>query len=337
VNDDSPEVLTALKAVRVASELCRQVRKDFVSAESILKDDQSPVTTADFASQAILCGMLKEEFPEDVIVAEEDSGELRKPERSNLLDRVTSYVRQWIPHASSREVCSWIDFGSRTVAGRYWALDPIDGTKGFLRNEQYVVALALVENGIVKIGILGCPNLYIDQKHPEGEKGCLFLAIRGKGAVLINRANERKDLKVSSVDIPSNASLTESVESDHGDHLVNQRLAWTLAISKPSLKMDSQAKYGILARGEAALYLRVPPVSIPPYYEKVWDHAAGSIIVEEAGGKVTDIDGQTLDFLSGITMGRNRGIFASNGVLHDLVLRTLTAIQTSDARLQRPD
>jgi 3'(2'), 5'-bisphosphate nucleotidase len=87
--------------------------------------------------------------------------------------------------------------------------------------------------------------------------------------------------------------------------------------------MDSQAKYGILARGEATLYLRVPSPSEQGYKENIWDHAAGSIIAEEAGGKVTDVLGRPLDFSSGIKMVKNHGILVSNGILHDVVLKAL--------------
>jgi 3'(2'), 5'-bisphosphate nucleotidase len=56
---------------------------------------------------------------------------------------------------TAEQVCNWIDH-NRVDPGRcFWTLDPIDGTKGFLRGEQYVVALALVVDGQVQIGVLG--------------------------------------------------------------------------------------------------------------------------------------------------------------------------------------
>ena len=87
--------------------------------------------------------------------------------------------------------------------------------------------------------------------------------------------------------------------------------------------MDGQAKYGILARGEVTLYLRVPSPSEPGYKENIWDHAAGSIIAEEAGGRVTDVLGRPLDFSCGIKMVKNHGILVSNEILHDVVLKAL--------------
>jgi len=324
MDQNSPEVMTAIQAAIKASALCEKIRMDLAGGESLLKSDRSPVTIADYGSQAMICKLIRGRFPNDTIVAEEDSKELRRPDRSKILERVTDYINAFIPGSSSEEVCSWIDFGSNSVSGRFWALDPIDGTKGFLRGDQYAIALALIEKGRVKLGILACPNLYADIHHPFREKGCLFLALKGNGSFQMDRWGvNKRPIFVSKVTNPSEAVITESVEPDHADHLTHQRLAQKLNISKPSLRMDSQAKYGILARGEVTLYLRVPSSAEPGYKENIWDHAAGSIIAEEAGGRVTDVIGRPLDFSSGIKMEKNQGILVSNGILHEVVLKAL--------------
>ena len=324
MDEHSPEVVTAIQAVVKASALCQKIRMDLAGGESILKSDRSPVTVADYGSQAIVCKLIREKFPNDTIVAEEDSKELKRPDRSKILEQVTNYVHAFVRTSSSEEVCSWIDFSSTSVSDRFWALDPIDGTKGFLRGDQYAIALALIEKGGLRLGILACPNLYVDIRQPSGEKGCLFVALQGKGSVQMDINGVRKRaISVSKVKNPSEATITESVEPDHADHLFHRRLAQKLNISRPSLRMDSQAKYGILARGEVTLYLRVPSPTKPGYKEKIWDHAAGAIIAEEAGGRVTDILGRPLDFSCGTKMEKNRGILVTNGMLHDIVLKAL--------------
>ena len=63
-----------------------------------------------------------------------------------------------------------------------WTIDPIDGTKGFLRGEQYAVCLSLIVDSKVQVGVIGCPNLPIDPAHPEKGTGCIFTAVRGQGA-----------------------------------------------------------------------------------------------------------------------------------------------------------
>ncbi len=324
MDEYSLEVVTAIRALTMASAFCQKIGSDLTGKESILKSDRSPVTIADYGSQAIICKFIKETFPRDTIVAEEDSTELRKPVHSKILEQVTHYVNEFIPGSSPEAVCSWIDFSSQVVTNRFWTLDPIDGTKGFLRGDQYAIALALIENGLTKLGILACPNLYVDKDQPQGKRGCLFLALRGKGSVQMDiDGGDQRSLSVSKLKDPSKATIIESVEPDHADHLFHQRLAQKLNISKPPIQMDSQAKYGIVARGEATIYLRVPSPSEPNYKEKIWDHAAGSIIAEEAGGKVTDVLGHPLDFSCGIKMEKNHGIVVTNGILHDVILEAL--------------
>jgi 3'(2'), 5'-bisphosphate nucleotidase len=100
-------------------------------------------------------------------------------------------------------------------------------------------------------------------------------------------------------------------------------LARALGITEPSVRLDSQAKYGVVARGDAAIYLRLPSPKQPDYREKIWDHAAGSLIVEEAGGRVTDAQGAELDFGQSHRLENNRGIVASNGQLHTVILDTI--------------
>jgi len=324
MDENSPELITAIHAVKMASRLCERVGRDLIGKESLLKSDRSPVTVADYGSQAVLCKWIRDKFPEDGIVAEEDSCELKKAIHSKTLEQVTRFVHAFFIDASSKEVCQWIDFSSHRMTDRFWAIDPIDGTKGFLRGDQYAIALALIENGRVVLGLLGCPNLHVDKDRPGQRRGCLFYAVRGKGASQMDlETDEKRHLQVSSVQNPSEIILTESVEADHSDHLFHGRFREKLNILKPSLRVDSQVKYGMVARGEATLYLRIPSTAEPGYKENIWDHAAGAIITEEAGGRVTDTFGRPLEFASGIKMEKNEGIIATNGIIHDVVLKAL--------------
>ena len=84
------------------------------------------------------------------------------------------------------------------------------------------------------------------------------------------------------------------------------------------LSLTRALQYAVVARGDASIYLRLP--TRPDYREKVWDHAAGCIIVHEAGGRVTDVRGRPLDFSRGRTLAGNLGVVATNGVLHADVL-----------------
>jgi 3'(2'), 5'-bisphosphate nucleotidase len=311
----------AIQAVTRAAKLCQMVRAEMV-VDSLEKGDRSPVTVADFGSQALVCQCLAEAFPQDVIVAEEDSTDLHA--HPDKLSQVTQYVQRFYADVTPETVCAWIDAGNGAVTGRYWTLDPIDGTKGFLRNDQYAVALALVENGRLKVAGLACPALPLSLDDPGAEIGSLFVAVQGEGAAMASLENPVfVSIHVAGESAQTQLRFVESVESAHGDHARQETVAQAAGITRPSLRMDSQAKYGAVARGDAALYLRLPSPKSPDYREKIWDHAAGTLIVEEAGGRVTDMHGQPLDFASDYKMHHNRGVVVSNGALHPAVIEVL--------------
>jgi 3'(2'), 5'-bisphosphate nucleotidase len=320
---------TAIEAVLKACRLCEAVRADLVSEETLAKRDRSPVTVADFGAQAVICSGLERAFPDDPIVAEEDSVELRSAGSTEIRAKVVERVSALLPGSMEEEVLAAIDRGgySGGPEGRHWTLDPIDGTKGFLRNEQYAVALALIEDGEVVLGVLGCPNLPIDAGRPEAGKGCLFIASRGQGARMrpfVTRSERR--IQVSTLEDPAEAAFCESVEAAHSSQDHAARVAAALGVEAPPLRMDSQAKYAAVARGDAAIYLRLP--TGVGYVEKIWDHAAGSILIQEAGGEVTDALGKPLDFSAGRTLERNTGVVATNGWLHPQVIAAVRQVLT---------
>jgi 3'(2'), 5'-bisphosphate nucleotidase len=317
------ELLAAIDAVRAAALACERVQRRLVGPETLQKKDKSPVTVADYASQAIVCACLEKALPGDLVVAEEDGAALRgdEPDLVNMRGIVTEQVIATFGHGKhidDQRVLAWIDRGQANAAGgRYWTLDPIDGTKGFLRNEQYAVALALIEDGQVVLGALGCPNLTL-----KPGLGVLMIARRGQGAEILplwdSEKVNRTPVRVSTVKNTHDARFCESVESGHSDQEASQQIAQTLGISNEPVRMDSQAKYATVARGEADIYLRLPTRA--DYREKIWDHAAGMLIVQESGGRVTDVDGKPLDFTHGRQLEHNRGIIATNGTIHDAVL-----------------
>ena len=312
---------TAIEAVLKAIQLCEQVQAEMVSTDAIQKADRSPVTVADFGSQALICKAIGDAFPDDTIVAEEDAQSLK--ENAPLLERVTAYVNRFckdIP-PSAETVCEWINRGRGEVGPNFWTLDPIDGTKGFLRRDQYAIALAYIVDGVVQLGVLGCPNLPHQLNNGTAERGCLFVAVRGEGTRLYTKTGDFIEQVYVSESVHR---FAESVESTHGDSDAHRTIANALGITESPVRMDSQAKYGIVSRGEASLYIRLPNPAFPDYRECIWDHAAGLIVVEEAGGTVTDANGTPLSFLTGKRMHENRGIVATNGKLHQYVLSALS-------------
>lgn len=313
----------AVRAVREAARLCRAVAAE-IAPEAMAKKDKSPVTVADFGSQAIVAHALASEFPDDPLIAEEDSAELRQAENAAILERVVRHVRAIHDghgeEIDADEVCRWIDRGGAgDYCDRFWTLDPIDGTKGFLRGEQYAIALALVLGGEVSVSALACPGL-----------DAVFYAVRGEGAFVVpldvpEVPGPPVKIHVSARKDPAAVRFCESVESGHSAHGDAAAIADRLGITSPPIRMDSQAKYAVVGRGEADIYLRLPTRA--DYREKIWDHAAGAFLVAEAGGVVTDIHGRPLDFRHGRELADNRGVIVSNGRLHDQILDAIRELQ----------
>lgn len=322
--DYNRERQVALEAVRQASFVCRDVQQKL--AGSVLeKEDRSPVTVADFASQALICRTLREAFPDDPVVAEEAADALREPGNAALLEKVVHHAASVQPGASAEDVFAWIDHGGGAPSGRFWTLDPIDGTKGFLRGEQYAVALGLLVDNEVVVAAAGCPNLALDPDQPEAGTGAIFTAVRGGGAEILPLDGDgaARPVRVSGNEDPAVARFCESVESGHSSHSRSARVATEAGITREPVRLDSQAKYVVVARGEADAYLRF---SRGDYREKIWDHAAGYLICTEAGGRATDMEGKPLDFSVGRRLENNRGVVVSNGALHDRLIEAVRKV-----------
>jgi 3'(2'), 5'-bisphosphate nucleotidase len=322
-----PETRFALESVRQASYLVRMVQAELVGA-TLSKSDHSPVTVGDYAAQALIGSLLERYYPHDALVAEEDSRLLCSPEQEGLLELVTRFVAHFVPQARSEQVCAWIARGQSQPARRYWTLDPIDGTKGYLRGDQYAVALALIEDDQVQLGALGCPNLADGFRPDLGGPGSLVIACRGQGAWTTSLASARDfdPLQVSNRSDPTLARLLRSFEAQHTNVGLLDELVSQLTIQADPVRLDSQAKYAILAAGKAEVLIRLLSSEKPNYREKIWDIAAGSIVVEEAGGRVSDLHGKSLDFSAGRELNNNRGILVTNGHLQQAFLDALASL-----------
>lgn len=326
-----PESEVAFEAVRSAVRICRTVQAEITPGRWD-KEDRTPITVADLAVQAVVSRALAEHFPDDPLMAEEETEQLRQPAWADLLQKVTNHVQLVRSDCTSAaQTLDWIERGERPVdpARRYWVLDPVDGTKGFLRKEQYAIALALIERGRVLLGILACPNLPLSLAEPESQGkplGQMYCAIAGGGATRIDLGPDDVALPPVPIHVttetnPAALAWCERVESSSRNKDLTADVVERAGIVRPPYRIDSQAKYSVVARGEAALYLR--HTLDPTYREKVWDHAAGVLLMEEAGGRVTDLHGRPLDFTHGRQLSENRGIVATNGLLHEPVLAAI--------------
>lgn len=367
------ELGVAVRVVQMACSLCQGVQDGLVGMrrEQIeSKDDNSPVTVADWGVQAIVSWVLSQYFgSENVsIVAEEDTKTLSRKDSSGLLESVIKAVNGCLMDAhkyglkapqkplESNDVLEAIGRCNSNGGpkGRFWVLDPVDGTLGFVRGDQYAIALALIEDGEVILGILGCPNypmkkqwLNFHQRYyrlmskisppvsGSWHKGCIMYAMKGSGQAWMQPLVDdhgklgphnvsARSIKVSAVEDPAFATFCEPVEKSNSKHSFTAGLARSVGLRKQPLRVYSMVKYAAIACGDAEIFMKFAKAG---YKEKIWDHAAGVIIIHEAGGVVTDAGGKPLDFTQGIYLeGLDRGIIACSGfLLHDKIIRAVDA------------
>jgi len=348
------------------------------SISGLVKKDSSPVTIADFAAQALILNILENDFINDIFIAEEGSKDLEEGKLSKDVMEVINTCGFNMYISNVEELKRSIDLGrsydesdgSISVENKYlkerrWCLDPIDGTRGFLRGKrdggQYCIALALIEDGVPVVGILGCPNLPTSptdenykwmsdetEENNNDTRGCIFVASKGGGCYQLPLYAQLSSSKVSEDDEDQSTKGAVRIHTTSKDSIpLNQArfcigvekygdpLGRIIAIAKKihggldsstgndiiySRRMDSQIKYGVLARGGAEIFARFPKKS---YVEFIWDHAAGRVVIEEAGGIQTDTENLLIDYGLGAKMSPMvEGIIASSGAFyHDALLR----------------
>ncbi|KAH9650889.1 phosphoadenylate 3'-nucleotidase [Citrus sinensis] len=366
------ELDVAVRVVHMACSLCQRVQQKLVSSSDDghvkSKDDDSPVTVADWSVQATVSLMLSETLVENLsIVAEEDVQTLTKADSEGLLAAVVNTVNECLAEApkfglqsppgalGTSQILEAISRCSSNggPAGRYWVLDPVDGTLGFVRGDQYAVALALIEDGKVVLGVLGCPNYPLKKEllnYPQNynqtksktslsttatwEKGCVMYARRDGGGAwmqplihgdrMLEWPNSATQIWVSPIVDPALATVCEPVERANSNHSFTSGLAETVGLRTQPMRVHSMVKYAAIARGDAEIFMKFARAG---YKEKIWDHAAGVIIIEEAGGVVTDAGGRPLDFSRGVFLENlDRGIIAcSNAILHEKIVDAVYA------------
>jgi 3'(2'), 5'-bisphosphate nucleotidase len=325
-----PVLRAALEAVTAGLRACRRVRARHVSA--ISKDDRSPVTVADYASQALILRHLAAHHQAAglgglVVVAEEEADFLSAHDAQ--LAAVVEAVRPDWSDASADTVLAALSGGRRPGAGEaFWTLDPVDGTKGFLRNEQYAIALAYIAGGTPQLAVLGCPNLAHDPAGDPGATpaGMVAFARAGDGAFELHDGADAQPLRLPLGRHDSGTARVRvclSVESGHSDTGRIDGILAALEAPIDAVKMDSQCKYAAVARGQADVYVRAGRGA--GYSEWIWDHAAGALIASEAGCVVSDLDGRPLDFSLGPRLTANTGIVCALARLHPLVLAAARA------------
>jgi 3'(2'), 5'-bisphosphate nucleotidase len=329
MNEATPECIPDLSgaealALAVVHEACAIAQAVAIggTATTIVKLDHSPVTVADFAVQCWVAHRLGGAGIGVPLIGEESAAGLEAG-GPGMLAAVHAALPAHDRPDRPADLPGLLAAASAGLAasGDWWLLDPIDGTRGYLRGGQYAVCLALVREGRPVLGLLGCPALPPKGLPPvpvagPDAAGVLLLGRRGRGAwqrPLAGATPWRAIHCSDSGPAGGQVRVCESREWRHGRRgLLDDSLARLGATPTP-VRLDSQCKYALVARGDADVYVRLP--RDPNYEEKTWDHAAGAVIAEAAGARVSDLDGRPLDFSQGTRLP-GRGVLVASPAWH---------------------
>ncbi|MCK9236801.1 MAG: 3'(2'),5'-bisphosphate nucleotidase CysQ [Thiopseudomonas sp.] len=236
------ELLDALESIARAAgtEIMAIYNRDFAVAE---KEDKSPLTEADSAAHNLIVARLQTLSLKLPILSEEDTD----------------------------------SFAGTDAQGRYWLVDPLDGTKEFIkRNGEFTVNIALIEQGEPVLGVVYAPAI-----------NTAYCAARGLGAVKVTEQGERIAIQVAQppVDRPWRVVGSRS-------HAGAETEAWLSDLGEYELvPMGSSLKLCLVAEGAADIYPRLGLTSL-------WDTAAAHAVVNQAGGEVVQLNGQPLSYSS---------------------------------------
>lgn len=310
----TPRLTAAISAVTLAARATLAVRNGEVAISTHIKGDKSPVTVADFAAQAVCVITLQKLLNEPLrMLGEEDAAALRENADLRASVLAAAQIALGDKTLTEAQVIAAVEAGqTETGTDGYWTLDPIDGTKGFLRGGQYAVCLAWIEKGEVALGVLGCPAMALaGDPVAVSPVGSYYAAVKGLGAWGWSAGQtlaEARRLTLPAWTPARGVFVAESVEAEHSAHGEQAQVMAVLGVPVSSVRLDSQCKYAVVASGRADAYLRFP--TDPKRKECIWDHATGVLLVEEAGGETSDAKGAKLDFGHGKRLEQNHGIVA---------------------------
>jgi 3'(2'), 5'-bisphosphate nucleotidase len=310
-----------IEAVRLACELCRRVRDSNAGYQS--KSDASPVTLADYGAQALLCRALLRHAPGDAVVAEEGADTFEQtvgPEEGAwLLGLVGGLLGERV---TREELVRWLGHGRGARTARTWVIDPIDGTLGFVNGRAYAVCVGVLRDGEPAEGLIGVPVSPLDAG------GTLFFTQGGKAYAEPLAGGAARELRVSERERPETLRLVESVAESPDSRRFAERMRARAGLADvPAEAYDGMVKYALVAAGAADLFVRSPRGRSP---HKIWDHVAGTALVRTAGGQVTGLHGEPVDFTRGTELS-NAGLVVSNGRVHARVVEALRALSDEDA------
>jgi 3'(2'), 5'-bisphosphate nucleotidase len=263
------ELAEALRLARAAGALVLDIRRGDLGVE--MKAGDEPVTIADRRSSELIVAGLRAAFPDDVIISEENA-----------------------------------DDPARLTARRVWYIDPIDGTKDFIRGESgFAVMIGMTVDHVPTVGVVY-----------QAATDRMFFATPYGGAWTEAPGEPTRRMTVSTVSEAGEIRLVAS-KSHRSDAI--DRVKSALGIASELNIGSVGLKLALIALGERDLYVNPWPKC------KAWDTCAPEAIIRAAGGALTDLYGAAVRY-DETELARLHGLVASNGHVHDAVIGRLAAL-----------
>jgi len=267
------EIEVATELARAAGVvLLRHYQSPFLVEQKVnALQETEEVTAADREANELIVGRLRKEFPEDGILAEEST-----------------------------------DTEHRLEKNRVWLIDPMDGTKNFIRRDgDFAVQIGLAVNGESVLGTVYQPVREV-----------LYRAVRGDGSWIEEKNDAARRMSVSSR-TNANEMVLASSRSHRSPRM--ERVVSQFQFRNEVRRGSVGVKIGLITEQQADLYLHLSPST------KQWDTCGPEIILQEAGGRLTDLFGQPLRY-NGIRIDNRNGIVATNGAAHEMVIENLAPL-----------
>ena len=271
--DYQHELAVAIELARAAGAvLLEHYHSPFLVEQKInALDELEEVTEADRAANELIVSRLRQEFPNDGILAEESR-----------------------------------DSEHRLAKDRVWLIDPMDGTKNFIaHDDDFAVQIGLAVKGESVAGAVYQPA-----------RGILYYAQRGRGAWRELDGGQPQRMLVSDQKDPHQMVLASS-RSHRSPRM--ERVVTAFNFKNEIRRGSVGVKIGLIAERVADLYIHLSPST------KQWDTCAPEVILEEAGGRLTDLFGRPLAY-NGIRIDNRNGVVATNGAAHAQVIEQLAPL-----------
>jgi 3'(2'), 5'-bisphosphate nucleotidase len=295
------ELVEIVKLVQNAIRITEWFKKR--GFESFVKMDKSPVTLADYASQIYIISKLKYLYPNDSIIAEETYNSKLNMRSEKLILSCYNTLNLSI-ETEIKDILNYRGPKSK----RHWSIDPIDGTKGYQKGLSYAIGIGLIENYQKISCVIGVPNY-------NSSGMAIFVANKDHGAKASYGGGPFTAIKVSDQKSISQFRFCHSL---HYDEPWVLKLAQILGIEK-YVQIDSMAKFCMVADSSADVYVK--PMNKDRSF--IWDFLPGDLLVNEAGGKVTDLKGYPPKYIDDKCVISAPGLVVSNGKFHEEIIEAI--------------